>query len=48
MRDEGRPFEVEFQDWASNHLKRLTSKVSVVSIKEKSGNYLTGMDEKDE
>lgn len=46
--DEGRSFEVGFQDRASNHLKRLLSKVLVVSIEEKTGNNLPGVDEKDE
>jgi hypothetical protein len=36
IRDEGRPFEVDFQELASNHLKLLWSKVMVVSVKEKS------------
>jgi hypothetical protein len=36
MRDEGRPFEVGFQEQASNHLKQLLLRVVVVSIEEKS------------
>jgi len=48
MRDEGRPFEIEFQDWVSNHFKRRISKVWVVSIEEKMSNDLSGMSEKDE
>ena len=35
-KDEGRPFEVGFQERASNHLKRLLLRVVVVSIEEKS------------
>jgi hypothetical protein len=35
MEDEGRPFEVGFQEQASNHFKRLLSKVIVVSIEVK-------------
>jgi hypothetical protein len=48
MEDEGRSFEVGFQDLASNHHKRLTSKVLVVSIVEKSRVNLAGKDERDE
>jgi len=35
MRDEGRPLEAGLQERASKHLKRLWSKASVVSVKEK-------------
>jgi hypothetical protein len=36
MRDEGRPFEVGFQEQASNYLKQLPLRVVVVSVEEKS------------
>jgi hypothetical protein len=32
VRDEGRPFEVSFQERASNHTKLLRSKAVVVSV----------------
>jgi len=34
--DEGRPFEIGFQEQASNHLKQLSLRVMVVSVEEKS------------
>jgi hypothetical protein len=40
MGDEGRPFGVGFQDQASNHHKRLSLRVMVVSIVEESGTDL--------
>ncbi len=49
MEDEGRPFEVGFQEQASNHLKRLLPKVMVVSIEVKVRvENSAGKDEKDE
>jgi hypothetical protein len=36
MNDEGRPFEIGFQEQVSNHLKRLLLRVVVVSVEEKS------------
>ena len=42
MEDEGGPFEVGFQEQASNHLKQLLSKAVVVSIEEKSKLKLAG------
>lgn len=48
MGDEGRSFEVGFQDQASNHHKRLALRVLVVSIVEKSGINLKGEGERDE
>ena len=35
VEDEGRPFEVGFQQQASNHSKLLQSKVEVVSVRER-------------
>jgi hypothetical protein len=48
MGDAGRSFEVGFQDRASNHHKRFSLRVMVVSIVEKSGINLKGEDERDE
>ena len=36
VEDEGGPFGVGLQEWASNHLKLLWSKAMVVSVEEKS------------
>ncbi len=36
IRDEGRPFGVELQGWASNHLELRRSRAVVVSVGEKS------------
>jgi hypothetical protein len=35
-KDEGRPFEIGFQEQISNHLKQLPLRVVVVSVEEKS------------
>ena len=35
-KDEGRPFEIGFQEQVSNHLKQLPLRVVVVSVEEKS------------
>jgi len=47
-KDEGRPFEVGFQEQASNPLKWLPLRVVVISVEEKSEENLAGMDQKDE
>jgi len=36
MNDEGRPLKIGFQEQILNNLKRLSSKVMVVSVEEKS------------
>ncbi len=46
--DEGRPFEVGFQQQASNHSKLLQSKGEVVSVREKVSVKISGVDQKDE
>ena len=46
--DEGGPFEVGFQEQASNRLKRLFLREMVVSVEEKSKENSAGDDQKDE
>ena len=46
--DEGRPFGVSFQEWASNYLKRLWSRAMVVSVEEKSNKISASKKQKDE
>jgi hypothetical protein len=48
IEDEGRSFEIGFQEQVSNHLKQPLSKATVVSIEEKSKFNLAGRDQKDE
>ena len=43
-RDEGRPFDTVLQEKVSNHLKRLRSKILVVSVKEKASLKVSGAD----
>src|SRR3954447_9831050 len=48
MEDEGRPFEVDFREQASNHPKRHRSKAVVVSVGGKGRRYRSGVDHGDE
>ncbi|WP_419247535.1 hypothetical protein ACJZL1_00440 [Wolbachia endosymbiont of Rhagoletis indifferens] len=48
IEDEGRSFEIGFQEQVSNHLKWLYSRDRVISVKEKSAYKLEGVDQKDE
>ncbi len=48
MRDEGSPLGVGLHDQASNHLKLLGSKAPVVSVQEKAGLELVGVNREDE
>jgi hypothetical protein len=45
--DEGSPFEVGFQEQASNYFKLLWSKAMMVSVEEKLVYNLTGRDQRD-
>jgi len=47
-KDEGRPFEIGFQEQVSNHLKQLLLRVMVVSVEEKAMKKSSGRDQKDE
>lgn len=40
--DEGRPFEIGFQEQVSNDLKQLLLRVMVVSVEEKAGENSAG------
>ena len=44
INDEGRPFEIGFQEQVSNHFKLLLSKATVVSVEEKAELNSSGVD----
>ena len=48
MNDEGRPFEIGYQEQVSNHLKQLLLRAVVVSVEEKAIKRSSGRDQKDE
>ncbi|MGL9702409.1 hypothetical protein [Wolbachia endosymbiont of Cimex lectularius] len=48
IEDEGRSFEIGFQEQVSTHLKWLYLRDRVMSVKEKSAYKLEGVDQKDE
>ncbi|MGL9731565.1 MAG: hypothetical protein ACR5KX_01915 [Wolbachia sp.] len=48
IEDEGRSFEIGFQEQVSNHLKCLYLRDMVMSVKEKSAYKLEGVDQKNE